>query len=131
MFKVQNNCFEFNGNIVTVIESRSICKVDSWDNITVNNKFFELQYETQQFILSHELGHIKHRHAHRSNIHHKLYRLQKMIGLAPYEEIQADFHAVKLIGKANALKAIDETIAFFNGAKELRIRRMFVKLFCK
>ena len=139
MFKIQNNdsfrYFHFENYIVTIVNSRSLCFVNNFLDITVNEDFLDLDYDTQRFILYHELGHIHHEHMFRSDFNHKMYRLKRKLfqpfGLVVKEEIQADFFAVKKMGKTEAIKAITETMKLFNSTRELMTRRLLIKLFCK
>lgn len=128
------DCFNFEGYEVTIMKySDCLCCVNDLDCIRVNQEFMKLSENTQQWILYHELGHIYHRHAYRKMRYHKLYkfkrRLYSSIGLVVKEEREADLFAVNKLGKTNALKAIEETIKLFN-SKELKTRRLLIKLFC-
>ena len=93
-----------------------------------------LDNNTQQFILYHELGHIHYKHTMRSHMSYKLFRIRtrilNAIGLVAREEMQADHYAVKKLGKRKALAAIENTIDLFN-AKDLKVRRLVIKLFAR
>ena len=139
MFEIYNKYgfdhFEFEGYEVTIMKySDTFCNVDCFNNIKVNLDFMRLDYNTQQWVLYHELGHIHHQHMARGNFKHKLYRIKRNIytrlGLVVKEELEADSYAVKKLGKENALKGITKTIEMFN-TKELKTRRLMIKLFSK
>ena len=144
MFEIYNEYgfdrFRFEGYEVTILKhSNNLCCVDSMYNIRVNQEFMSLDMNTQEFVLYHELGHIHHKHTRNSSFKNKLYHFKRKIyfklGLVVKEEIQADSYATKYLGKEKSLKAIRETINFFESkgfmTKELRTRELLIKIFGK
>ena len=138
MFKIYNKYnldhFEFEGYEVTILKyDKCLCRVNDMNSIKVNNDFMQLDYNTQQWILYHELGHIYYNHnngsTRKNNIYHIKRKLYSKLGLVVKEEIQADLYAVKRLGKANALKGISRTISMFHRPKELITRRLIIKIF--
>jgi Zn-dependent peptidase ImmA (M78 family) len=124
--------FNFEGREVMIMKySPCFCRVNDLDRIYVNQQFMEQDENTQKFVLYHEFGHIYYGH---NKVDNSITNFKRKIfhrfGLVVKQEIQADFHAVRLLGKENALKAITETIKFIP-SRELKTRRLLIKLFAK
>lgn len=137
MFKIYNKYgfdrFNFEGYEVMIMKySDILCSVNDIETIRVNQQFMNLDHNTQKFILYHELGHIHYGHNKQSyelNMKNKRKRrLYNKIGIVPKEEIQADLYAAKMLGKENALKALQDSLNILKG-KEFRIRKLLVKIF--
>jgi Zn-dependent peptidase ImmA (M78 family) len=127
--------FEFEGYEVSILRySNCLCSVNDIDVIKVNNDFMQLDENTQRFILYHELGHIHYKHnketIEENEMSKRKRKMYRRFGLVVKQEIQADLYAVKMIGKANAIKAINETYKLLKD-KELKTRKLLVKLLCK
>lgn len=124
--------FNFEGREVTIMKySPCFCRVNDMDRIFVNQQFMEQDENTQKFVLYHEFGHIYHGHNKLDNTITNLKRkLFHRFGFVVKQEIEADFHAVRLLGKEKALKAITETMKLIP-SKELKTRRLLIKWFAK
>ena len=137
MFKIYNenglDRFEFEGYEVFIMRySDVLCSVNDIEIIRVNQQFMNLDENTQKFILYHELGHIHYGHNKQdqeTNERNKRKRkLYFRFGLVPKEEIQADLYAAKMIGKENALKALQKSLEILR-TKEFKTRKLIMKIF--
>ncbi len=137
MFNIYNKYgfdrFEFEGYEIMIMRySDVLCSVNDMDSIRVNQQFMNLDENTQKFILYHELGHIYHGHNKQSYEvnarNRRKRRLYAKFGLVPKEEIQADLYAVKMLGKENALKALNQSLKSLK-VKEFITRKLIVKIF--
>lgn len=86
--------------------------------IVIDGEFEELTESTQQFVLLHEIGHI--------NYHLDKAEIEKTRDIN--DEFEADEYAVKIIGKENSIKALEELKEMMDGFDERCINELDMRI---
>lgn len=86
--------------------------------IVIDGEFEELTESTQQFVLLHEMGHI--------NYHLDKAEIEKTRDIN--DEFEADEYAVKIIGKENSIKALEELKEMMDGFDERCINELDMRI---
>lgn len=73
--------------------------------IVCDSKFLELDQNTRDFFVYHEVGHVKYDHKYS-----KLVNIARALGFLPKMEVQADCYAAAMIGKDAAKSALKSLV---------------------
>lgn len=87
-------------------------------NIFVDNDFFNLSENAKTFILEHELGHLKdfNNNKYKPSKLNNLFRIIVALFGVQKSEQSADKNSVEIIGKENAVKALEEIKNIFSNS---------------
>ena len=102
-------------------------------NIFVDNDFFNLSENAKTFILEHELGHLKdfNNNKYKPSKLNNLFRIIVALFSVQKSEQSADKNAVEIIGKENAVKALEEIKNIFSNSfinkHEIKNRIQFIE----
>ena len=79
--------------------------------ITCDSNFLELDENTRNFLIYHEVGHVIHNHTNMNTKQAKYNIIKRSLGILPKMEIQADCYAASVIGKDAAKLALRSLIS--------------------
>lgn len=100
--------------------------------LVIDKHFYQLSPETQDFILYHEMGHIINKDLEKEEKCTLLKSLGRLLlsiffTKIKQEEIQADLHAVSVVGIDKSINALKELNGYVKGNKELKLRIKYLE----
>lgn len=91
--------------------------------IVVDSDFLKLDENVRNYLLYHEIGHIKNNHLNMTKEKAKRTILLRRLGILPKMEIEADCYAASVIGKSNTINAL-KTLMRNNNKRSRLVSKM-------